>query len=210
MIRNREIARSAAGWTLVELMVVTVVITIVASLAFMQRGTTNEQFQRQNAARELKVAFERARFDSVKRRATAPVGFEPDLRAYVIVTSNSFTLRTDNNQNGVLDAADDLTYTFPAGVIAEGYGFSLGGSFQVFFNQRGESSVASDNPQFMICNVACPSPPGAPAVSNTVLVTPTGTVNLLGGGVSIPTFLNPTGQTTVGTSEGIKSEAVLP
>lgn len=209
MCSNNEINRSEAGWSLIELLVVTVVIAIVAALAFMQRGTANEQFQRQNAARELKVAFERARFDSVKRRATVPVGADPDLRAYVIVSSNSFTLRTDNNQDGVLDTADDQIYTFPTGVTAEGYGFVLGGSRQVFFNQRGESFIAADNPQFMICNGTCPTAPGFSNVSNTVLVTPTGTVNLLGGGVTIPTFTNPT-VSNVSNTAGVKPDVVLP
>ena len=58
-----------AGISLVELLVVIVIIAIVASVALMRRGSANEQFQRQNASRELKTAFERARFDSVKRRA---------------------------------------------------------------------------------------------------------------------------------------------
>ena len=58
-----------SGVTLVELLVVIVVISILAGFALLQRGNANEQLRRQNAAQQLKVAFERARFDSVKRRA---------------------------------------------------------------------------------------------------------------------------------------------
>ena len=57
-----------SGLSLIELLVVMVIITIVASIALMQRGSANEQLKRQNAATQLKNAFERARFDSVKRR----------------------------------------------------------------------------------------------------------------------------------------------
>ena len=108
------------GWSLVELLVVIVIISVVASLALMQRGNANEQFKRQNVARELKVAY----------------------------------------------------------------------------------------PEFMVCNGAsCPTAPGDAASNNTVLVTATGTVNILGGGVAIPTFTDP----PVGNPPVvIRQEVVLP
>jgi prepilin-type N-terminal cleavage/methylation domain-containing protein len=202
-----------SGFSLIELLVVIAIISVVASLALMQRGSANEQFQRQNAARELKVAFERARFDSVKRRAIAPINVgDPDLRAYVEIFPTSFVLRTDSNQDGILDTADDQSYPFPTGIVATGYDFSIGvgESRKVMFNQRGEASMTSDNPQFMICNGTCPTAPGTSDVSNTVLVTPTGTVNILGGGVPIEDFANVTGQDPISNSSGIRPDVVIP
>src|SRR5690606_12428047 len=75
-----------AGFSFVELMVVIVIIVIVATLALMQRGSANEQFQRQNVARELKVALERARFDSVKRRALPPAKVEVRPDRFILTT----------------------------------------------------------------------------------------------------------------------------
>ena len=78
-------SKSQAGVTIVELLVVCVIIAIIAGFALMQRGGANEQFQRQNVARELKFALERARFDSVKRRAARmPLQIEIEQRSWWI------------------------------------------------------------------------------------------------------------------------------
>lgn len=204
--------RAENGLSLVELMVVVAIICIMASLAVMQRGNANQQFQRQNVAGELKVAFERARFDSVKRRAVAPADpDEPGIRAYVLIEASRITLRIDRDQNGILNAADDQAYPFPIGVVAGGYGFAIPeGGMKVAFNQRGEADILAsvNSPQFMICNGAsCPSFPGDASTTNTVLVTATGTVNLLHGGVAIPTFTDPT---VANPAVDIREEVVLP
>jgi hypothetical protein len=64
--------------------VVISIIAIVAAIALMQRGNSNEQFKRQNITWGLKNAFERARFDSVKRR---PENTGTDLYAFVKVAN---------------------------------------------------------------------------------------------------------------------------
>lgn len=196
------------GLSLVELLVVVAIIALVASLALMSGGTTNKTFRRQEVAKELKVAFERARFDSVKRRADSST-----TQAYVEIFPDSFTLRVDQNQDGTLNSSDDKVYTFPAGVVADGYGFSVTSSgARVNFNRRGEANVVGGgNPQFMICNGAtCPTQPGDALTTNTVLVTPTGTVNLLSGGVAIPTFSNPSVDTSASSNSNIRNEVRLP
>lgn len=197
--------RNQQGLSLVELLVVMVIIALVATLAIFHRGNANEQFTRQNVAQELKVAFERARFDSVKRRADASATY-----AYVELASTTFTLRVDRNQDGVLDASDDQVYPFPNGVVADGYNFSIGSGVKIEFNRRGEATVVGgvNQPQFMVCNGAiCPDEPGDAATTNTVLVTPTGTVNLLAGGVAIPTFTDPA---VLNPAPDIRVEVVLP
>jgi prepilin-type N-terminal cleavage/methylation domain-containing protein len=98
-----------AGWTLVELLVVLLVIAIIAALALMQRGNTNEQFKRQNIAWGLKNAFERARFDSVKRR---PTNLDRDLYAYVTVGNTSYIMGTDRNSDGRLENNDPIATNF--------------------------------------------------------------------------------------------------
>ncbi len=200
MRRTFNIPRGEAGVSYVELLVVIVVIAVVASLAIFGRGNANAQFQRQNAATELKVAFERARFDSVKRRAV-----EANTYAGVLVAANSITLKTDTNGNGITtDAADSLTTNLPAGVVIERIN---GGTLPVTvnFNMRGETIVPTGSVQFRVCNLSCASPTAANA--NLVIVTPTGTVNMLPGDAEPPTFTNPN---LPAVTTGIRTDVVLP
>ena len=202
-IRNIAARPREAGFSFVELMVVIVIIVIVATLALMQRGSANEQFQRQNVARELKVALERARFDSVKRRAV--VG-SPDLRAYVRVTSTGFELRTYKEQSGVWNLADDATYLAANGISIQPASGNLPQT--IFFNQRGESFPATgDNRTFYICNGTCPD--DASSFRDVLLVTPTGTVNLITGGEEPEELSGPT-VTTVPSTDAINPYVVIP
>jgi prepilin-type N-terminal cleavage/methylation domain-containing protein len=198
---------SQSGITLVELLVVIVVISIVASLALMQRGSANEQFQRQNAATEVKIFLERARFDSVKRRAD---GSAESPLAYVEIFPTSVALTTFNKQVGSAATASTSTYNFPTGVTAEALGYSLGSSKRVQFDRRGLATVVGGGAtNFLVCRGACPTTNNPAADANTLVITATGTVNMLGGRVAPPTFDPPTGLDTVPTTDGIKDEAVL-
>ncbi len=191
-----------AGISYVELLVVIVIVAIVASLALMQRGNANEQFQRQNAARELKVAFERARFDSVKRRAEdgTSVG-QPDLRARVAVTANSFVLTTFRGTT-----AETVTYNVPTGIEISVNSGSLNRT--VYFDRRGEAKADGDAERvFLVCNGL-----GNNAGANdrdVVLVTPTGTVNLLTGG-AVPTPLPAPAMSSVDSTTGLNPHVQLP
>ena len=60
---------SQRGASVIEVLIVLVVVGILAVLAIASFGKSRENFARQNVAREFKVRLERARFDSVKRRA---------------------------------------------------------------------------------------------------------------------------------------------
>jgi len=189
-----------SGITLTELLVVIVVISVLAGFALMQRGAANEQLNRQNVAQQLKSAFERARFDSVKRRA---VGSSEE--AKVTVTPTSYTLRTYRNDVNGLPVGADFVTTLPAGIVIGLYDDSELTSQEVTFNMRGETP-ASPLPQFRICNLSCSSP--TRANSNILIVTPTGTVNLLPGDSSLPTFGVPT-VTNVNSNTGINPDVVL-
>ena len=180
-----------SGVTLPELLVVLVVIAVLAGFALMQRGAADVQFTRQNAARELKTAFERARFDSVKRRAdgvTVPF-------ATVNIEATRMTLTTDVDQNGVMDASDSLVTNFPPNIsVAPRSGLSL--PLLVSFDRRGEPDVV--NPHFVVCNGTCDFTNDTVANANIVYVTSTGTVNMLPGGSTPDTFPTPQIQTVPG------------
>lgn len=194
-----------SGISLIETLVVVVIVAIVSAMALMQLSTSNSQFHRQNAARELKVAFERARFDSVKRRPS-----NTGLFARVMLDTASFTLTTDMDLSGTLDAADDQTRDLSGRnvVIAGGTGISL--PYTVYFNQRGEAvddTGAAISPVFLVCNGSCMSPTDASA--NLILVTPTGTVNLLPGSAEAPAFPAPN-VTSVPPGSGVSNMVTVP
>ena len=176
-------SRGQSGLTLVELLVVIVIIVIVAALALMNTGSANPQFQRQNVATQLKNAFERARFDSVKRRV------DPGFEATVTLTPYQYTLRTyPIDASGTPTASDEVT-AMPSGIVMGMYGGGPLTTQIVKFNMRGEA-VTSPAPQFLVCNFSCNGP--SDATANLILVTPTGTVNLLPGSATLPTFGLPT------------------
>lgn len=182
-------------------MVVLVIIGITSALAVLQRGNANEQLKRQNVARELKVAFERSRFDSVKRRGQNGT---PDKRARVDVSENLFTLWTDTDKDGEPETSERLTTNLPTGVVINRYdGIAL--PVTVTFDMRGEISNAT-SAQFRVCNVTCSN--ATAATSDIVIVTPTGTVNLLTGDTTPPTFTPPS-PSTVSTTAGINPDVVV-
>ncbi len=180
-----------SGVTVVELLVVVVVISVMAGFAIMQRGSANKQLTRQNIARELKTAFERARFDSVKRRADGvAVPF-----ATVYIESTRITLTTDVNQDGDMDASDSQVIQFPPNItLAPRTGLSL--PLIVAFDRRGEPDVVDAT--FFICNGTCDFNNDTVANANIIHITSTGTVNMLPGGSDVATFAPPTVQTVPG------------
>ena len=193
-----------SGVTLVELLVVIVIIAVVATLALMQRGTANAQLQRQNIATELKTAFERARFNSVTRRADSSSSW-----ATVTVNNWSFVLNTFEDQGGTSTATPVTTDFTSQNIVIAGYE-SQSVPYTIYFNRHGEpvdSSGNSVSPVFLVCNSTCNVPTDSTA--NLILVTPTGTVNLLGGSETPPTFSAP-GVSNIPTTTGVNPTVSVP
>lgn len=205
MKRNGYRQADEEGVSLVETLVVVMIIAIVAALALLQLGEPNRMMKRQNVARELKVALERGRFDSVKRRADTSTK-----QARVTVTSSAFILTTDNDLSGSIESSDDVVTAFGAQNISISPVGSMTLPFTVWFNQRGEpvsSSGISISPVFRVCNGVCVSPNNSN--SNIVVLTPTGTVNLLAGGSAVPVFPTPN-VTNVPPGTGISNMVSVP
>lgn len=205
MIGNtRPNSKSESGFSIVELLVVCVIIAIIASIAIMQRGRANIDLARQNLSHDLKAALERARFDSVKRRAD-----DAAIEANVVVNSFGYTLRTDKNQDGALDSTDDESTNINNGMIITGVnGINL--PVTLTYDQRGEVTARSGgsivNPVFRVCYLNCLDV----TKTDLVLVSPTGTVNLLPGSADLPVFLPPSGISTVPAGTAISNSAVVP
>lgn len=176
------------GSTIVEMLVVVLIIAIVSTIALLQYTAPRQQFSRQNVSRELKVFLERARFDSVKRRADSA-----SAQARVVINATSYTLSTDKNGNGTIDSGDAIGRSFSGTNIAiTGTGMVF--PVTVYFDQRGEvqaidGASAVVNPVFRICLGNCSTPTNGN--SDLLIVTPTGTVNLLGGSANPPAFATP-------------------
>lgn len=193
-------SKNQAGVSYVELLVVIAILVVVSTIALMNIGSAKKQLGRQNVARELKSAFERARFDSVKRRTVSAN------RANVILAANSFTLNTDINQNGTIEGGEArVNNAWMSGVsICGTNGVPLASGVTISFDNRGEISSTGAT-SFLVCNGVCTTPTASN--SNKILVTATGTVNLLPGNAAIPTFSPPplTTQTYV-----INNDAIVP
>ena len=196
-MRRLPKSQNQSGVAYVELLVVIAIIAVVATLALMQWGRSREQFRRQNVARNLKVAFERARFDSVKRRADDTTIYAKVVLLGTSDSATSYKLVTDTNMDSVLTTADEVSTSFgdqQINIYALP-GVAMDFPVTVAFNMRGEVIATGAGggailPSFLVCNGDCRSGPNS-SNSNIVIVTPTGTVNLLAGGGGPPSFDDP-------------------
>jgi len=92
--------------------------------------------RRVNSARELILYLERARIDSIRRRAIVPA----QMARVTVNNASSYTVLMDTNGDGILDPG--LTIRIPAGQGA------FTGSFPklIMFNWRGRTVDNSNNP----------------------------------------------------------------
>jgi hypothetical protein len=168
---------------------------ILAAFAVMQFGASAANLERQNVAREFKVNLERARFDSVKRRATGCA----DMSRVEITGPTTFQLVTDRDQNGTLNPATETTRVdFTAAgrvLIVDDPAPTYPIVFR--FDQRGNVSSGScgsetpaDTPT-TFCQVPCTAATASSNNASLIYVSPTGTVSMLAGGESIPSFSAP-------------------
>lgn len=198
--------RDQTGATLVEMLVVVVVIAVVFAAALVQFQAPRAQFSRQNVSRGLKVALERARFDSVKRRADVQTA-----QARVVISSTSYKLGLDKDKDGTVETSEMVTTSFSGQNISiTGSGMTL--PVTVYYNQRGEVMAVDGvgtavTPIFRVCLGDCSTPTNAN--SDLIIVTPTGTVNLLSGSSSAPSFAAPT-VTSVSSDTDVEPLATLP
>jgi prepilin-type N-terminal cleavage/methylation domain-containing protein len=192
---------SQRGFSLIEVMIILVITSVLVGLAVARFGGARNQIQRQNISRELKVNLERARFDSVKRRAVNPL----DRAQVKLINATSFSVKTDMNQNGtVSEASDTRTVDFSGQAGINLVGNNLVFPITITFDQNG-SITATDGtmnagtpapknitPIFTICNTVCTAANATATNADVIYVSPSGTVALLAGGASQPTFQNPT------------------
>ena len=181
--------QSQSGISIMELIIVLTIIAILSAIAISQFGTAKTDFQRQNIAREFKIYLERARFDSVKRRAANAA----DMSRVVLNSASSFTAIVDSNQNGTIlnsngtfEAGDmrvvDFTERSNTQIVLSD---TLNYPITIRFDQRGQitSTDGSNNavdPLFTICSSGSCDGTSQTAQNSTVIsVSETGTVAVL-------------------------------
>jgi Tfp pilus assembly protein FimT len=196
------------GASVIEMLIVLTVVAILVTFAVAQFGSANESYERQNLAKEFKIHLERARFDSVKRRASNLA----DMAMVNVLNSTSYNAATDLNQNGTIDTSDIRNIDFSGRTDVKIY-LASGLNFPVLirFDRQGHALItdSSGNPvdHFIFCGKGCTAATANGSNSNIVYISPTGTVAMMGGGESIPNFNAPNVSNTWSNSNsGINPE----
>lgn len=200
-MKDREL-NCQSGISIVEILIVLTMAAILTTIAIMQLGRSKTDLQRQSIAREFKVYLERARFDSVKRRAA-----NPNDMAKIELSDSFFTAFIDFDGNGTLDSANekrkvDFTERSSTQILASATASStLVYPVKITFDQRGHitakdsSSPAQDvNPVFTICSSGSCS--GASPDTTVISISTTGTVAVLKSDQSLSALPTPSPNST--------------
>jgi prepilin-type N-terminal cleavage/methylation domain-containing protein len=170
---NIRKAYAQGGFSLIELLMVLILISILTTLALMQFRRPKNDLDRQSIIREFKVYLERARFDSVTRRA------EGSQRATMkLTTAKSFTASLDFNFDGIVETSESRTVDFTARnntqiLVTDTLNYPV----TITFDRRGHATAIDNlnnvvDPVFTICSEC-----GTAAEGKTVIsVSSTGTV----------------------------------
>jgi Tfp pilus assembly protein FimT len=202
-----KIKISQKGISIIELLIVLTVTAILVTFALTSFTTSKSNITRQNFARELKVSLERARSDSIKRRAT-----DANSMALVKIDSaTSFSVATDLNQNQIIDSSE-IKQTNLAGSGVKIVGSSLVFPVTIKFDRRGFMTATNGSGTDITVNLtvceSCTASTANSKNSNIISVSPTGTVLMLDGGKTPPVFQNPV-VTTVSSGSQINPVVVV-
>lgn len=183
---------SQSGKSILELVAVLVVVAVIVTMAITNTEKAQSNLQRQNYAREFKINLERARFDSVKRRPRTT-----EQMARVVITSDTaYRVHTDLNQNGALNDTDVKNVTIPSQSRVKLLNTNTVYPLTIRFDWRGQMAVLDANdddvtPTFVFCEGSCTIATADASNANIILISPTGTVSMLSGNQSQPTFTAP-------------------
>lgn len=182
------------GISVLEMLIVIALIGIVLTLAIMNFRQPRIDMQRQAIVREFKVYLERARFDSVKRRAEG--ASQARLR---LASPTSFTAILDLNGDGTLQPSEARTVNFADQsntqiLVTDTLNYPV----TISFDRRGHATALDAgnnpvNPVFTICSDCSAASPGQSVIS----LSTTGTVAVSAvapdpSGLPAPPVTNPT------------------
>lgn len=185
--------RSEFGASIMEVMIVMVVAAIMTTAAVSMFGRSRDIYNRQNAARQFKNMLERARFDSVKRRAATPA----QMAKIIILSANSYSYTLDLNQNGIIDDPNE-TVTVNTSLLSDLVisGNSLVFPITISFDERGTITAVNGSSSeimalFYFCNGTCTPSTATASNADMIYVSPSGTVAMMSGGDAVPFFTAP-------------------
>lgn len=181
-----------SGMSLVEIIVIVLIIGILVTLAIPQFNRANVSFTRQNAAQQLKVFLDRARFDSIKRHAKA----SDEMASVTINNPTSFTLLTDQNADGILQTTEARHLSFAGKSNIKITGAGLVFPITISFDYRGQVITTDGNdsvitPNFVFCEGNATYQTASTENSSTVVLSKTGTSSVVTGKYTLPTINRP-------------------
>ena len=131
-------AADAAGFSVLELLIVAVMISVLVGFAITQIAQAKQNMTRANAVRELATYIEKARLDSVRRHATTSA----QMAQVAIINPNFYSVTLDTNGDGSVDAPRVI------GMPADSNLTIQNGTFPrtIMFNWRGRTVDSFGNP----------------------------------------------------------------
>jgi prepilin-type N-terminal cleavage/methylation domain-containing protein len=145
--------KSQRGVSLVEVLIVLVVLGILTTMAVLQLRGARTNLERQRIVREFKNYLERARFDSVKRRAVT----NGEMATIVLNGPTSFSATMDFDESGTVAAGEtrdvDFTRRSTTQILVSD---TLNYPVTIRFDRRGHATAIDNgntavNPVFKIC-----------------------------------------------------------
>ena len=163
------------GFSLIEVFIALVIIGIITAFAILAFGSSKVDLHRQAVAREFKIYLERARFDSVKRRAE-----DPNRAALTLNNATSFTVQLDFNEDGTLEGNETRTVDFTQRsntqiLVTDTYNYPV----TISFDRRGHATTVDSlgneiTPVFTICSNCTAQEPD----QSVIALSTTGTVSV--------------------------------
>jgi prepilin-type N-terminal cleavage/methylation domain-containing protein len=164
-----------SGFSLIEVFIVLIIIAIITTFALITFGSSKVDLHRQAVVREFKIYLERARFDSVKRRAE-----DPNRATVVLNSATSFTVQLDYNEDGTLQPNETRTVDFTQRsntqiLVTDTLNYPV----TISFDRRGHVTTLDGlgddiNPVFTICSNCADASPDQSVIS----ISTTGTVGV--------------------------------
>ena len=125
------------GISLLELIIVVTIIGVVTAFAILRISAAQRAMRITNSTREFVSYLEKARLDSIRRR---PMNVD-EMASVTINSADSYSVRIDQNGDGVLDPARTITIANAQGARFAGVGIPT----VINFNWRGRPVNALGN-----------------------------------------------------------------
>lgn len=110
-VMSQKISTNERGASLVQLLTVLAIISVLAGVAVRNFSAAGRDMQRENALRKMTVNLEKARADSVRRRATQPY----NMSRIMITGDSSYLTYNDYDSNGTISWNESRTESVSSG-----------------------------------------------------------------------------------------------